>query len=124
MRVLLVEPDKKLAGTYCAALEAQGYAVGWAAHAQDAVLVADEGRPDLVLLELQLASHNGIEFLYEFRSYADWREVPIVLLTSVGPHALSITPEMMQQFGIERTLYKPATTLKHLLRTVREVAHV
>lgn len=121
MRVLLIEPDKKLAATYMSALEGQGYEVCWAAHAQDAVLVADKAKPDMVLLELQLAGHNGIEFLYEFRSYSDWLNVPVVLLTSVGPHALNITQEMMNELGIAGALYKPATTLKHLVRTVREV---
>lgn len=122
MRILLVEPDKKLAGTYRAALENAGHEVTWAAHAQDAVLMADGASPDIVLLELQLANHNGIEFLYEFRSYADWQGVPVVLLTSVGPHALNMKPETMVQLGITRVLYKPATTLKQLTRTVREMA--
>jgi two-component system cell cycle response regulator DivK len=102
-------------------LEAQGYAVDWAAHAQDAVELADAHKPDLVLLELQLAGHNGIEFLYEFRSYSEWARVPIMLFTAVGPHAIGMTAELMEQFGIERCLYKPATTLKQLLRAIREV---
>jgi DNA-binding response OmpR family regulator len=121
MNLLLIEPDKRLAATYRAYLEENGYAVGWAAHAQDAVIQADTTTPDLVLLELQLAAHNGVEFLYEFRSYAEWQAVPVVLLTTIGPHALGLTPAVMERLGIERCLYKPATTLKQLLRTVREV---
>lgn len=121
MRILLIEPDVHLARTYRSLLKTQGYAVDWAAHAQDAVELADAHAPDLVLLELQLAGHNGIEFLYEFRSYAEWTNVPVVLLTVVGPHALGMTDVTMRQFGIARCLYKPATTLKQLLRTIREV---
>ena len=121
MKILLLEPDKKLANTYVAALEKAGYAVHWAAHAQDAVHVADQNRPDLVILELQLASHNGIEFLYEFRSYPEWQGINVLLLTMVPPTSLNITQEMMDRLGIVRCLYKPATSLKQLVATVGEL---
>lgn len=82
--------------------------------------IADDFMPDLVILELQLAGHNGIEFIYEFRSYAEWREVPIMLLTMVAPRALQINGDMLRQLGIVDVLYKPATTLRQLTRAVNE----
>lgn len=122
MNILLIEPDKKLGGTYKDALERAGHKVSWAAHAQDAVHEADQIRPDLVLLELQLAGHNGIEFLHEFRSYPEWQGIGVVLLTMVPPQSLQITQEMMDSFGIVGALYKPATTLKQLVSLVQEQA--
>src|ERR1700741_3726207 len=100
MNVLLIEPDKKLGGVYKAALEQAGHAVEMVAHAQDAVHTADEQKPDVVVLELQLAKHNGIEFLYEFRSYSEWQNIPVVLLTMVPPASLQITKEILQTLGI------------------------
>jgi DNA-binding response OmpR family regulator len=120
MNILLIEPDKKLGGIYQRGLEAAGFSVRWAAHAQDAVHAADDVKPDLIVLELQLASHNGIEFLYEFRSYPEWKEIPVILLTLVPPASLQITADMMETFGIVRCLYKPATNLKQLLYAVEE----
>jgi DNA-binding response OmpR family regulator len=120
MKVLLIEPDTKLANIYRAALEQAGHVVLHAAYAQDAVHEADEIHPDMVILELQLAGHNGIEFIYEFRSYSEWQNVPIILLTMVAPHALGITTEMFQRLGIIDCLYKPATNLRKLLNAVGE----
>lgn len=120
MKILLIEPDKKLAGIYQGALEKSGHTVSWAAHAQDAISLSDESKPNLVLLELQLAGHNGIEFLYEFRSYAEWQHVPVILLTLVTPHALTINADSMEALGVVRCLYKPATTLKQLCGVVNE----
>lgn len=120
MNILLIEPDTKLAGTYKTALEQQGCSVQWAAHAQDAVHSADDSKPELVILELQLAAHNGIEFLYEFRSYPEWQRIPVVLLTMVTPQSLQITHEMLNTFGIVDVLYKPATNLKQLIDAVNE----
>jgi DNA-binding response OmpR family regulator len=122
MNILLIEPDKKLGKTYVAALQAAGYETQLVAHAQDAVHTADSWRPDLIILELQLAAHNGIEFIYEFRSYPEWQGIEVILLTLVPPASLQITEEMMDQLGIARCLYKPATTLKQLVATVQEVA--
>jgi DNA-binding response OmpR family regulator len=122
MNILLIEPDKKLGGIYQRALEDAGHQVRWAAHAQDAVHEADQIRPDLVLLELQLAGHNGIEFLHEFRSYPEWQGIRVVLLTVVPPQSLQITQEMMDSFGIVGALYKPSTTLKQLVTLVQEIA--
>lgn len=120
MNILLIEPDAKLGGIYRAALEQSGHVVSHAAYAQDAVHTADEIHPDIVLLELQLAQHNGVEFIYEFRSYSEWQQVPIILLTMVAPHSLGITPEMLQQLGIIDCLYKPATNLRKLVEAVGE----
>lgn len=122
MNILLLEPDKKLGGTYKRALEKAGHKVQWAAHAQDAVHLADKVRPGLVILELQLAGHNGIEFLHEFRSYPEWQGIGVILLTLVPPQSLQISQEIMDSFGIVGALYKPATTLKQLISVISEQA--
>lgn len=122
MKILLIEPDTKLAGIYKAALEQAGHSVSWARQAQSAVHMADERAPEVVVLELQLSAHNGVEFLYEFRSYAEWKDIPVVLLTLVTPSSLMITQEMLQSFGIVDVLYKPATNLKQLLGAVEDAA--
>ncbi len=119
--ILIIEPDKQLGRTYQACLKREGHQVDWVAHAQDAVHVADEKQPDVVILELQLSRHNGIEFLYEFRSYPEWQNVPVILLTLVPPAALSITAAMMERLGIVGCLYKPATSLAQLRRTIADV---
>lgn len=122
MNVLLIEPDKKLALIYKNALEAAGHKVLAAAHAQQAIHAADILDPQVVVLELQLAKHNGIEFLYEFRSYGEWAKVPIILLTMVTPASLQITNEMMASLGVEDILYKPATNLRQLVDAVEQIA--
>lgn len=121
MNVLLVEPDTKLAGMYKSALESAEHTVFWAADAQTAVHTADTIAPDVVLLELQLTAHSGIEFLYEFRSYSEWQNVPVILLTMVAPASLQITKDMLVAFGIVEILYKPATNLKKLVVAVGDI---
>lgn len=125
MDILLVEPDTVLAKTYKSALTSAGYNVNIAATAQAAIHAADEQLPDLVLLEMQLVSHSGVEFLYEFRSYSDWQQIPVVVLSMVPPGEFIDSWQLLQeQLGVKHYLYKPKTTLAKLLRTVHEFATI
>lgn len=121
--VLLIEPDALLAQTYAAAMEAAGYSVSRCALAQSGVLAADEARPDVVVLEMQLVGHSGVEFLYEFRSYADWQNVPLIVLTHVPPQEFAGSRRILRdELGVRTYLYKPQTTLRSLLRSLQELA--
>ena len=121
MKILFVEPDVLLAKTYKAALEQAGHQVAVAGTAQAAVHAADRQTPELVILEMQLVSHSGIEFLYEFRSYDDWRSIPVLALSQVPPGEFIDTWELLQtELGVRTFLYKPRTSLAKLLKTVGE----
>lgn len=122
-KVLFVEPNVVLARTYVQAMEHAGYEAVFARTAQEAINVADKHMPDIVLLELELASHDGIEFMHEFRSYPEWQQVPVILLTNVAPPKLApLKKELRRDLGIVSYLYKPQTSLQKLLAAVREQA--
>jgi DNA-binding response OmpR family regulator len=125
MNILLVEPDKVLAKTYAALLQGDGHTLIWSPNAQQAIFAADELKPDLVLLELQLVSHSGIEFLYEFRSYQDWQTIPVIILSHVPPAEFLDSHELLQrELGVVEYLYKPHTTLSKLRRMVDRLVAV
>jgi DNA-binding response OmpR family regulator len=120
--ILLIEPDAILAETYKAALEYSGHEVRKCAFAQAAITLADDHCPDIVILELQLVGHNGLEFLYEFRSYIDWRNVPVIVLSGMPPSTFAGSWEVLTAgLGVAAYLHKPRTSLKKLLRTVDEL---
>jgi DNA-binding response OmpR family regulator len=117
-QILLVEPDSLLAEVYKRALEQSGYRIAQASGAQTAISAADQNKPDLVILELQLAAHNGLEFLYEFRSYRDWLEVPVLVHSLVPPGEFGRDTPLMNELNVAGYLYKPRTSLEQLLRAV------
>ncbi len=119
-KLLLIEPDRLLAETYHQALTAAGHEVMAANSAQAAVLAADQSLPELVILELQLVDHSGIEFLYEFRSYPEWQGIPVVVQTQVPASEFSENWRLLtEELGVKTYLYKPQTSLSQLLRAVR-----
>jgi chemotaxis family two-component system response regulator Rcp1 len=43
---------------------------------------ADAPRPDLILLDLHMPRMGGLEVLAEVKQNADWRRIPVVIMTS------------------------------------------
>lgn len=118
--VLLLEPNTLLARTYTQALQQMGHSVAAASGAQQAIQAADMHQPDVVVVELQLPSHNGIEFLHEFRSYPEWQHVPVVVNTTLPPVRMQRHVAALQQnLGVTTILYKPTATLADIVRAVQ-----
>ena len=118
MHILLIEPDAVLAASYVTALEAAGYTVAHAHTAQQAVMLADERKPSLVILEPQMARHNGVEFLYEFKSYPEWQRIPVIILTSLPPKELEKLSVLRTQLSVVAVLGKSKTSLVDLCAVV------
>ena len=119
MKILLLEPNRLLAQQYCSYLTAKGYEVMWREDAQAGIVAADEQNPDIVIVELLLAGHSGVEFLYEFRSYTDWVKVPAIVLSSVAKDAVGVPMNTFVELGVNAYLYKPSTSLAQLNRAIK-----
>lgn len=123
--ILLIEPDRMLGRTYREALETDGHIVKVCAGAQATISAADTVRPDIIIMELQLVGHNGVEFLYEFRSYADWQNIPVIIHTQVPANEFAGSRDLlMHDLGVREYLYKPYTTLQMLRRSVADAVPV
>ena len=119
LKVLLIEPDKRLAEIYAKALEVKGHIVRHASSAQSAIHQSETDVPDLIILEPQLAEHDGVEFLYELRSYTDWQTVPVIIHSFIQPEILRLSATVLDKLAVIDCLYKPQTSLQQLLRAVR-----
>lgn len=113
-QILLVEPDSILAKTYAAALGQSGHHVLRAEDAQSAINATDSVRPDCIILEVQLPRHNGIEFLYELRSHADWQSIPVIVLSQLTLDKVGLDKVKMKELGVIGYCYKPDTSLTTL----------
>lgn len=121
--VLLVEPDRILANLYMVGLQTAGHQVTVCTSAQSAIHAADKHKPDVVILELQLIDHSGIEFLYEFRSYPEWQNIPVLVLSNIPMVEFAGSHELLaKELGVDAYFYKPATTTKRLISAVNQVA--
>jgi two-component system response regulator MprA len=78
-RVLVVEDDEAIADVLRRTLRQEGHEVRSAADGVEALAVAEEFVPDLVILDLGLPKLDGVEVLERLRAESD---VPILILTA------------------------------------------
>src|SRR5437868_348717 len=82
--VLIVEDESALSTLLRYNLEREGYRVQEARDGEEALLLADEMKPDLVVLDWMLPQLSGIEVCRRLRGRGHMRNVPIVMLTARG----------------------------------------
>jgi two-component system KDP operon response regulator KdpE len=119
--VLVLEPDRVVARCIADELTARRLSVSLATNADEAMTLADQQSPDLVIAELSIPGHSGSEFLYEFRTYSDWHAVPIVIFSSLKPSRTILASKDWKLLAIQELLYKPDASLEYLGRSVESI---
>lgn len=82
-KVLIVDDDSPARETMEALLEGQGYELVLAQNGQEALSLASQHRPDLVLLDVMMPDIDGFEVCRRLRMDPRLSEVPILLITSL-----------------------------------------
>jgi two-component system phosphate regulon response regulator PhoB len=85
--VLVAEDEGALVTLLRYNLEREGYRVVEATDGEEALLLAAEEKPDLVLLDWMLPQLSGIEVCRRLRAKPETRNVPIIMLTARGEEA-------------------------------------
>ena len=83
-RLLLVEDDRALADLIAFHFDRAGYAVTRTGDGEEALILAEEVRPDLVLLDWMIEGISGIEVCRRLRRRQITSSLPIVMLTARG----------------------------------------
>ena len=80
MKLLVIEDDEKISRALSRGLQAEGFTVEVAARGDDGLWLAQEGRFDLIILDILLPGRNGFQVCAELRAAGDW--TPILMLTA------------------------------------------
>ncbi|HEY0446741.1 MAG TPA: phosphate regulon transcriptional regulator PhoB [Allosphingosinicella sp.] len=83
-RLLLVEDDGSLAELLVWHFERAGFEVARTGNGEEALLMADERAPDLILLDWMIEGVSGIEVCRRLRRKTGTANVPIIMLTARG----------------------------------------
>jgi two-component system KDP operon response regulator KdpE len=79
--ILVVEDDPQIRRFLRATLAAEGYQFQEALTAEEGAAQAAARRPDLILLDLGLPDHDGLEVI---RGVREWSQMPIVVVSARG----------------------------------------
>jgi DNA-binding response OmpR family regulator len=82
--VLVAEDDTDIRGLITFSLEYAGYRVLEALNGEDAVKMAEEEQPDLILLDVRMPRMGGYEACILLKAQEVTREIPVVFLSARG----------------------------------------
>lgn len=119
-RILFIEPDRILGANAVRIMKLAGHLLDWQVDPQVAIDSADSSHPDIIVLDLLLAGRSGVEFLYEFRSYPEWSDVPAIIYSNVPADEFGAENTSFGHLNIVAYHYKPATPIAKLLKSIEK----
>jgi CheY-like chemotaxis protein len=115
-RILVVEDNEKNMKLFRDVLVATGYETLEATTGGEAVELACEHTPDLVLMDIQLPDLDGVQALRRLRADARTATIPVLALTAQAMHG---DRERFLAAGFDGYVSKPVN-VRDLIGTVRE----
>ncbi len=81
-KILIVDDDPNFVLMAKSRLEANHYEVSTATNGVDAIKIATEWNPDLVLLDMIMPAMEGYDICKKLKSKDETRHIPIIILTA------------------------------------------
>ncbi|MDE2578923.1 MAG: response regulator [Hyphomicrobiales bacterium] len=116
--VLIVEDNELNMRLFNDLLEAHGYRTLQTRSGVEAVALAREHRPNLILMDIQLPEVSGLQVTQWLKDDEQLKAIPVVAITAF---AMKGDEEKIRQGGCEAYLSKPISVVK-FLETVRAYA--
>ena len=115
-KVLIVEDNELNMKLFHDLLDAQGYATLQTREGLQALALAREHKPDLILMDIQLPQVSGLEVTRWIKDDPELRAIPVVAVTAF---AMKGDEERIREGGCEAYISKPIS-VTHFLETVRK----
>ncbi len=109
--VLVVEDNELNMKLFHDLLEANGYNIVQTRNGLEAIDLAREHHPDLILMDIQLPEVSGLEVTKWIKEDDDLRAIPVIAVTAF---AMKGDEERIRQGGCEAYLSKPISVTKFL----------
>ncbi len=117
-KVLLVEDDNNLREIYEARLAAEGYEISTAKDGEDALAVAKQVKPELIISDVMMPRISGFEMLDILRNTDGLKHVKVIMLTALGQ---SDDKTRADNLGADRYLVKSQVTLEDIVKAADEL---
>ncbi len=115
-KVMVVEDDEVTSTLLGRILQANGFSVSYAAN-RAAIIEGLKTFPDIVIMDVMMPDANGFDILNRIRTHATLKDMPVLMLTSLGS-----LDDILKglQLGTNGYLPKPAKS-RALLDAIKQV---
>lgn len=115
-KVAIVEDDQSIAMMYRMKFEAEGYIVQTAENGKLGLALAEEMKPDIILLDLMMPEMTGDEMLEKLRATSWGKHIKVIILTNSGEEA---APPEIKELGVEAYVVKAQMTPRQVAELVK-----
>lgn len=115
--ILVADDESHILHVVSLKLTNAGFRVLTAHDGQEALELAHQEHPDLLITDYHMPQLSGIELCQRLKQTADTAGIPAIMLTARGYH---LEPHDTEESGILRMISKPFSP-RQLLSTVNEV---
>jgi DNA-binding response OmpR family regulator/HPt (histidine-containing phosphotransfer) domain-containing protein len=120
-RVTIVDDDRLLLEGVSALLSLQGMKVTTLSEPSRFWETLEASTPDLLILDLDMPTHNGIELCRAVRTDPTWANLPILFLTA---HAASIASDRVFAAGADDFVTKPVVDATLVTRIINRLERI
>ncbi len=117
-KVLLVEDDNNLREIYEARLQAEGYEIAAAQDGEQALVVAKDFKPDLVISDVMMPKISGFEMLDILRNTEGLEHTRVIMLTALSQ---AEDKSRADSLGADRYLVKSQVTLEDIIKAAHDI---
>ena len=116
--VLIIEDDFYVKRAYSIKLEKEGINVLSVSDGEAAVdFFKKNNLPNLVILDLMLPKKSGFEVLKEMRANAQWKNVPVIVLSNIGAQE---DIQKIKELGVVEYLVKADIGIDEVVERVKK----
>jgi two-component system alkaline phosphatase synthesis response regulator PhoP len=112
-QILLVDDEQDILDLLKYNLEAEGYRTMTATNGLQALELAQQNLPDLIILDVMLPGKDGWEVMRQLRQTPDTQHIPVIFLTAKGGE---IDEVVGLELGAEDYIIKPISIRKLIAR--------
>jgi len=116
-KIAIIEDDQAISQMYRFKFEAEGYDVQTAENGKLGLELAENMKPDIILLDLMMPEMSGDEMLEKLRATPWGGKVKVIILTNVGEQEI---PEKIKEFGVSGVILKANMTPRQVADLVKK----
>ena len=117
-KIMLVEDDKNLSAIYKDRLLAEGYEIVAAHDGEEALAMAVNEKPNLIIADVMMPKISGFDMLDILRSTPETKNTRVIMMTALSQ---AEDQQRAAKLGADKYLVKSQVTLDDVARVVREV---
>lgn len=104
-RIVVADDDPDMVAFMTVPLTKRGYTVSVGTNGEEALALARQERPDLVILDVNMPLIDGLEACQRLKHDAQLKNIPVMLITATA--SLLPAPEVLYELQVEDYLIKP-----------------